>query len=63
MPLEKRKWRHINISTNGIIITVRISDNLTILDMVQLFYAVLEKVPDSKKAIELAIEKHEKNNP
>jgi len=49
------------LSTDGKVFAVRNSD-LSALELMDLFYAALNKIPHAPKAMELALEKYQKNS-
>lgn len=54
-------WRRIELSTNGVDITIA-QDELDPKDLMDLYYAALEKIPHSLIAMELALEKYKSNH-
>lgn len=53
-------WLRINLSTNGLVTTVRYSD-MTGADLVKLLKKALERIPYCENAMELALKQHKQN--
>lgn len=55
-------WRRINLSTNGVVTTVRYSE-MSGVDLLSMLREALVKIPHCEDAMELALKYHKKDHP
>lgn len=60
-PSQRRRWKRVTLSSDGKVFAVRYTD-MSAIDLMNLFYAALIKIPHASKTMELALEKFKKES-